>query len=311
MICVVGPTASGKTSLGVKIAKAVNGEVVSADSMQIYKGMDIATAKPTQEECDGVIHHLIGFLEPDKAFSVAQYVELAHSTISDIISRNKVPVIVGGTGLYVDSLLNNIEFTDEKEDPKLRKELSQLANEKGVDYLLNMLSEFDKVSYENLREQRNIKRIIRAIEVYKLTGITFSEKSEAARKKESPYAPIKIGLTATDREFLYQRINKRVDIMLDMGLVTEAKQVYLNNLSDTSKMAIGYKELKPYLDGDKELCECVEKLKRETRRYAKRQLTWFKRDEKINWFDIDTLSNEELFKNCLELIKSKGFEIYG
>ena len=308
MICIVGPTASGKTALSIELAKLFNGEIVSADSMQIYKGMDIATAKPTVDEMDGVVHHLIDFLEVDQSFSVAQYCELAKATILDIYNRGKIPVLAGGTGLYVDSLIDNITFVDSDSDEDLRSELQKEYEFYGVEHLLNQLREIDPDSAQKLEETRNPKRIIRAIEVYKTTGITMSEHNANSRLNDSPYNVVKIGLTATDRQFLYDRINKRVDIMVENGLVEEAREFIDVKHSSTSAMAIGHKELVPYFNGDADLESCLENLKMQTRRYAKRQLTWFRRDEKINWFNIDVLTKEELLNNAVELITKVLFD---
>ncbi|WP_294466739.1 tRNA (adenosine(37)-N6)-dimethylallyltransferase MiaA [uncultured Ruminococcus sp.] len=304
VVSIVGPTASGKTKLAVKLAQHFNGEIVSADSMQIYKGMQIATAKPTIEETQGVIHHLIDFVSPDETYSVAMFVKDASKCITDINSRGKLPFIVGGTGLYVDSLLNNITFSDEQRDEKLSLELYKIYEEQGIDTLLKMLSEFDMDSANRLKAERNPKRIIRAIEFYKTTGITITEQNEKSKLVKSPYSPIKIGLNFKDRAKLYERVNKRVDLMLEKGLIDEAKDVLANKLSFTSVKAIGYKELLPYINGEKTLDECVEKLKMETRRYAKRQITWFKRDLDINWLYADEYNSfEELLAQAVEIIK--------
>lgn len=304
VVSIVGPTASGKTKLAVKLAKKFDGEIVSADSMQIYKGMQIATAKPTFDETEGIKHHLIDFVSPDETYSVAMFVKDASNCIADINSRGKLPFIVGGTGLYVDSLLNNISFCEEQRDEKLSLELRKIYEEQGIDALLEMLSEFDIDSANRLKTERNIKRIIRAIEFYKTTGITITEQNEKSKLEKSPYSPIKIGLNYKDRAKLYERINKRVDLMLENGLVNEAKDVLSNKLSYTSIKAIGYKELLPYFNGEKTLDECVEKLKMETRRYAKRQITWFKRDLDINWLYADEYNSiEELLADAVEIIK--------
>ena len=304
VISIVGPTASGKTNLAVKLAQKFNGEIVSADSMQIYKGMQIATAKPTFDETEGVKHHLIDFVSPDETYSVAMFVKDASKCIADIYSRGKLPFIVGGTGLYVDSLLNNITFSEEQRDEKLSLELRKIYEEQGIDTLLKMLSEFDIDSSNRLKAERNPKRIIRAIEFYKTTGITITEQNEKSKLEKSPYSPIKIGLNFKDRAKLYERINKRVDLMLENGLVNEAKDVLSSKLSFTSIKAIGYKELLPYFNGEKTLDECVEKLKMETRRYAKRQITWFKRDLDINWLYADDYNSfEELLADAVEIIK--------
>ena len=304
VISIVGPTASGKTKLAVKLAQKFNGEIVSADSMQIYKGMQIATAKPTFDETEGVKHHLIDFVSPDETYSVAMFVKDASKCIADIYSRGKLPFIVGGTGLYVDSLLNNITFSEEQRDEKLSLELRKIYEEQGIDTLLKMLSEFDIDSANRLKAERNPKRIIRAIEFYKTTGITITEQNEKSNLEKSPYSPIKIGLNFKDRAKLYERINKRVDLMLENGLVNEAKDVLSSKLSFTSIKAIGYKELLPYFNGEKTLDECVEKLKMETRRYAKRQITWFKRDLDTNWLYADEYNSfEELLADAVEIIK--------
>lgn len=304
VISIVGPTASGKTKLAVKLAQKFNGEIVSADSMQIYKGMQIATAKPTFYETEGVKHHLIDFVSPDETYSVAMFVKDASKCIADIYSRGKLPFMVGGTGLYVDSLLNNITFSVEQRDEKLSLELRKIYEEQGIDTLLKMLSEFDIDSANRLKAERNPKRIIRAIELYKTTGITITEQNEKSKLEKSPYSPVKIGINYKDRAKLYERINKRVDLMLENGLVNEAKDVLSSKLSFTSIKAIGYKELLPYFNGEKTLDECVEKLKMETRRYAKRQITWFKRDLDINWLYADEYNSfEELIADAVEIIK--------
>lgn len=304
VISIVGPTASGKTKLSIKLAKKFNGEIVSADSMQIYKGMQIATAKPTFDETEGIKHHLIDFVSPDETYSVAMFVKDASRCISDINSRGKLPFIVGGTGLYVDSLLNNISFNDEQRDEKLSLELRQIYEEQGVYTLLEMLSEFDIDSANRLKYERNPKRIIRAIEFYKTTGMTITEQNEKSKLVKSPYNPIKIGLNFKDRAKLYEKINKRVDLMLENGLLNEAKDVLSNKMSFTSVKAIGYKELLPYFSGEKTLGDCVEKLKMETRRYAKRQITWFKRDLNINWFYADEYNSfDELLADAVEIIE--------
>ena len=212
-VSIVGPTASGKTKLSVELAKHFNGEIVSADSMQIYTGMQIATAKPTKEEMDGIPHYMMNFLPPDKTYSVASYVTDASKCIADIHSRGKLPFIVGGTGLYVDSLLNNVSFSDDKRDEDYCLELRKIAEEHGTDRLLEMLAKFDPKSADRLRESRNLKRIIRAIEFYKTTGKTITQQIEESHKIPSPYITVKIGLNCRDRQVLYDRINKRVDIM--------------------------------------------------------------------------------------------------
>lgn len=308
MICVVGPTASGKTSLSIKLAKIFHGEIVSADSMQIYKGMDIATAKPTVAEQDGIVHHLIDFLDVDKSFSVAQYCELAKEIINDIHNRGKLPVLVGGTGLYIDSLIDNVTFVESDANEELRNSLQREYEMFGVEYLLSKLEKVDPDIAQKLKETHNPKRIIRAIEVFETTGITMSQHNANSRLKESPFKVVKIGLTAFERQFLYDRINKRVDIMVENGLLDEAKAFLDVKLSSTSAMAIGHKELIPYFNNETDLESCLENLKMQTRRYAKRQLTWFRKDEDINWFNIDLLSSDELVNNAVELVKKGLFD---
>lgn len=291
LVAVAGPTATGKTALGVAIAKLYGGEIVSADSMQIYKGMDIATAKPTEQEMQGIAHHMMGFLDPKEPYSVALYADAARKVIEEIHSKGKLPVLVGGTGLYISTLLNNIQLAEESGDEALRRSLLQRLNEEGPQKLLCELSTFDPESALRLAKEKNGKRIVRAIEIYRTTGRTMTSQLEHSRKTPSPYLDVRIGLKCRDRENLYRRINERVDHMLENGLLSEAKAFLAQESGQTAKMAIGYKELKPYFDGQCTLSEAVEKLKRETRRYAKRQLTWFLRDGKIHWIDTDTVKN--------------------
>ena len=301
-VALVGPTASGKSSLAVKIAKHFTGEVVSADSMQIYKRMDIATAKVTAEEMQGVPHHLIDFVEPWESFSVAEYKALALSCIGDIVKRGKLPVLAGGTGFYVDTVINNTSFLDyEKTD--IRKKLLLRAESEGIEALWNELSKVDKESAEKIHKN-DLKRIVRALELYSATGKTMTEQRRLSHLEESGYSFCLIGLTAENRQFLYDRIDRRVDLMLKNGLLEEAKSFFELEHSQTAKQAIGYKELKPYFDGVLTLEEATENLKRETRRYAKRQLSWFRRNENINWLYIDKESEETLFIKSLEIIEN-------
>ena len=304
VIAIVGPTASGKTSLSIEVAKNFNGEIVSADSMQIYKGMNIATAKPSVKEMQGIKHYLIDFLPADKSYAVGQYVLDAQNAISEIVSKGKTPIICGGTGLYVDSLLNGIEFVENSNDDIIREELYLILEKNGIDYMLDMLAQFDPESAERLSSERNPKRIVRAIEFYRTTGTTITEQNMKSKKKESAYESLVFGLTACDRQFLYERVNKRVDIMLEYGLLDEAKAVLNSDLSATASKAIGYKQLQPYFDGTDDLDSCVERLKTETRHYAKRQLTWFRRNDSINWIYIDKLkSTNEQFDSIKSIIR--------
>ena len=297
LIYVVGPTASGKTSLGVNLALKYNAEVVSADSMQIYKGISIATAAPKLVETMGIKHHLTEFLDLDTAFSVADYVELARNTIDGIFESGKNCIVVGGTGLYINSLADNIVFVKEETDLELRSSLTKEMEEIGAEAMLEYLSSFDPVTAKKLHPN-NKRRIIRAIEVYKTTGKTFSEQNELSKAENSPYNSIMIGITYRQREKLYERIDKRVDLMLEDGLLNEAEKYLSLKLGSGAAQAIGHKELSGYLKGECSLDEAVDNLKRATRRYAKRQLTWFKKDERINWIYADETENatEEAIK---------------
>lgn len=300
---VVGPTASGKTRLGVSLALRLGGEVISADSMQIYEGMDIASAKPTAEETRGVAHHLIGVIPRSESFSVARYVELAREKISEVSARGKLPIIVGGTGLYVDSLLNNIEFSENEADPTLRRSLFEFAENQGARALWERLFQIDAGSAQRI-EPNNVKRVVRAIEVFETTGVTMTEQNRRSRLTPSPYSAVKIGLKTADREKLYDRINSRADEMIKMGLLDEARAVLSDEtLGETAKKAIGCKEFLPYFSGEQELSQALETMKRETRRYAKRQLTWFLRDKDIHWFNTDEMPFEEIEDRCEALIR--------
>ncbi len=306
VVAVVGPTASGKTAFAVELALRLNGEIISADSMQIYKRMDIATAKPTEEEKKGVPHHLMDLIDPSEEYSVARYCAQAKPLIADIQSRGKLPIVVGGTGLYIDSLLGNVAFTEAESDPRLRAALQRELEEKGIDDLLAHIRSFDPASADRLAAGRNPKRILRCIEVYRTTGRTQTELNQTQTAAPSPYTATKLGLTAADREFLYERINRRVDLMLEEGLTEEARAFYGAVSGETASAAIGYKELLPYLRGELSLDACVENLKRATRRYAKRQLTWFKRDPSIHWLEIDRMSFAEMIDAALSIICKDG-----
>lgn len=310
VVSLAGPTASGKTALSVRLAQKFGGEIISADSMQIYKGMNIATAKPTKDEMCSIPHHLMDYVEVTESYSVARYIEDAKVAIADIHKRNKLPIITGGTGLYIDSLLSGVTFSEGEVDLSLRQELQQRFDNEGVDAMLALLSTFDPDSAERLSVERNPKRIIRAIEVYYSTGVTMTEQNLRSREKGSDYSPVKLALNFRDRQKLYDRINLRVDLMLEQGLLKEAENYFSCNHATTSVQAIGYKELKPYFDGVLPLDECIEILKRSTRRYAKRQLTWFMRDELIKWFYVDEYETSELlFDAVSEYLIQEGFEV--
>lgn len=310
VVSLAGPTASGKTALSVMLAHRFNGEIVSADSMQIYKGMDIATAKPTKEEMCSIRHHLMDYVEVTESYSVARYIEDAKVAIADIHKRNKLPIITGGTGLYIDSLLSGVSFSEGEADISLRQELQHRLEAEGIDAMLSLLSEFDRDSAQRLSVERNPKRIIRAIEVYYTTGVTMTEQNLRSKVNGSDYLPVKLALNFRDRQKLYDRINLRVDLMLEQGLLKEAEHHFSCNHANTSVQAIGYKELKPYFDGALSLNECIEILKRSTRRYAKRQLTWFMRDNQIKWFYVDDYNNSNmLFEAVSEYLIQEGFEV--
>lgn len=311
LLVIVGPTASGKTSLSIELAKTYNGEIVSADSMQIYRGMNIATAKPDEKEMQGIKHHLIDFLDISKTYSVGKFVNDAKTAVDEIINDSKLPILCGGTGLYIDSFLNGIDFVDNSADFELRAELNKLADEKGIDYLLKKLIEIDPASYMRLYEGRNQKRIVRAIEFYKTTGVTITEQIEKSKNVDSEYQHLIFGLKAKDRQYLYDRINKRVDIMIENGLVKEAEDMLKSDMSETASKAIGYKQLKPYFNNEATLEECIDRIKLETRHYAKRQLTWFKRNSSIIWLNIDELTSTEQQLDYIKgYIENKGF-LYG
>lgn len=280
LLVIVGPTASGKTALAVECAKKFGGEIISADSMQIYKGMSIATAKPTEEEMQGIPHHLIDFVDVTSQYSVAQFVADAEKCCRDILSRGKLPVLAGGTGLYVDSFVNNISFSEADGDEALRKKLSDELNSVGAEKMLEKLSQLDP-EYAAKLHPNNKKRIIRAFEIYTLTGKTPTETAALSRKEPSRYNCCFVGINYKSREILYDRINRRVDLMMANGLLEEAKIYYDLPKKSTASQAIGYKELKPYFDGEISLEQAVENLKIGTRHYAKRQLTWFRRNESI------------------------------
>lgn len=287
VVCIVGPTASGKTALGVEIAKILNGEIISADSMQVYKGMPIASAVPTKDERQGIKHHLMEFCEPEDQQTVARYKELATEKIEEILSRNKTPVIVGGTGLYIDAVVNNIIYTPEKPNPELRKRLEKEYDSLGGEKMLEKLKSIDETAANRI-SANDKKRIVRAFELYYNSNITVTGQYENSQKSESPYEFVIVGLKYADRQKLYDRINKRVDIMLKNGLLDEAKETFRKKGQASGGFAaIGHKEFFPYFNGEISLDEAVERLKMQTRRYAKRQLTWFNRNDKINWIYPD------------------------
>ncbi|MGL4731938.1 MAG: tRNA (adenosine(37)-N6)-dimethylallyltransferase MiaA [Clostridium sp.] len=303
ILVIGGPTAVGKTNLSIEIAKAINGEIISADSMQIYKNMDIGSAKVTEDERQGVQHHLIDVVNPDESFSVAEYKTLGDKAINDILNRGKVPIIAGGTGLYINALTCNMSFADGDKDLEYRDELDALANKYGNEYLHGMLKDIDPISYNEIHFN-NRKRVIRALEVYKLTGKPFSSYNLGNDMYNSPY-DIRYYVLNMNRDKLYDRINTRVDIMMENGLLDEC--IKLKEMGYTSSMqsmqGIGYKEILYYLDGAITLNEAVEMIKQGSRNYAKRQLTWFKKDPRVTFIDKDSISeNDILYKIVNDII---------
>ena len=284
VIVICGPTASGKTALSIQLAKKIDGEIVSCDSMQIYKEMNIGTAKPTLEEMQGIKHYLIDFVSPDKRYSVAEYKNDAINAIGEIISKGKTPIVVGGTGLYVNSLIYEIEYPSVELDTNYRKKLEEIAEKEGLDRLYEMAMKVDKLAMKKI-SQNDKKRICRVLEIYHATGKTKTQIEIESRANEPKYDYLVFGISM-DREKLYDRINKRVDIMIEDGLIDEVKKV-LNKYDDfpTAMQGLGYKEVVEYINGDTTKEEMIEKIKMETRRYAKRQLTWFRRYDNITWID--------------------------
>ena len=284
VIVICGPTASGKTALSIELAKQINGEIVSADSMQIYKDMDIGSAKPTKEEMGDIKHYMIDFVFPDERYSVADYKKEASKAIEEILKKGKTPIVVGGTGLYVDALIYGIEYQDVEFDEEYRNKLEQIAEKEGLENLYNRAKEIDEEAIKNI-SKNDKKRIIRILEIYKETGKTKTEQEIESRKNEVPY-DYKVFALNMDRDILYNRINKRVDIMVENGLIEEVKNICKKyNKYPTAMQGLGYKEIKEYLDGIITKEEAIEKIKQETRRYAKRQLTWFRKNKQTIWLD--------------------------
>lgn len=306
LIVLTGPTAVGKTELSVKLANLINGEIISADSMQVYKHMDIGTAKVTKEEMMGVPHHLIDVLEPKEEFNVTIFKQMAKECIDDIVSRKKIPILAGGTGFYIQAVLNDIEFTEHESDNTLRDELLKYARENGNDALYMRLQKLDPDAAQKIHPN-NVKRVIRALEYCMVTGELFSIHNEKESQKTSPYNYAYFVLTR-DREQLYKRIDKRVDIMFEQGLVDEVRKLTESGCTRdmVSMQGLGYKEVIDYLDGVHSYEDMVYILKRETRHFAKRQLTWFKREKNVIWLDKDSYTDDGLLLQIKEIIQKKG-----
>ena len=300
VIAVGGPTASGKTALSVGLAKAFGGEIINADSMQIYKNLDVGTAKPSIEERQGVPHYLLDFLPPETPYSVADFTAAADPLIQEITARGKLPLVVGGTGLYITSLLNGMAFTPEKTDPAIRARLQERAEAEGGAALYAELQSIDP-DYAAQVHPNTLPRVIRALELYAATGRRMSEERVNARPAEPPYRSLCLCLTCRDRAVLYDRIERRVNLMVENGVLAEAKQVYDHrDTYRTAAQAIGYKEFFPYFEGTGSLDECTARLKQATRNYAKRQLTWFRRQNDAVWLYID---EENVLDRACELVR--------
>ena len=306
LFILTGPTAVGKTSLSIRAAKAFDGEIVSADSMQVYKGMDVGTAKIRKEEMEGVPHHLIDVLSPDEPFHVVRFQQMAKEALKGIYERGRLPIVTGGTGFYIQALLYDVDFTENDGDPSLRASLEQLARERGPEYLHGLLRERDPQAAEEIHAH-NVKRVIRALEFYEKTGTPISAHNRAQREKESPYRFAYVILNR-DRARLYERIDRRVEQMLSGGLLKEVRSLkergYTREL--VSMQGLGYKELLAFLDGELSYDEAVRVIKRDTRHFAKRQLTWFSRERETDWISMDGKSEEDCLEEIRQILARRG-----
>ena len=307
LIVLTGPTAVGKTSLSISLAKAVNGEIISADSMQVYKGMDIGSAKIRKEEMQGVTHYLVDILEPEEEFHIVKFQELAKAAMEEIYAKGKIPILVGGTGFYIQAVTRDIDFTQAEQETSYREELEQLAKEKGAEYLHEKLREVDPKSAENIHAN-NVKRVIRALEFYHQNGTPISEHNEEQKQQTSPYNLAYFVLTA-QREILYERIDRRVDQMMEEGLLEEVKSLRERGCHRgmVSMQGLGYKEILAYLEGEYPLEEAVRILKRDTRHFAKRQLTWFRREQDVIWVDKEQFhwNEAEILEYMMSVLKER------
>ena len=308
LVILTGPTAVGKTALSIRLAKEIGGEIISADSMQVYKGMDIGSAKIRPEEMQGVPHYLIDELDPDEEFHVVRFQQMAKTYLQQIWQRGHIPIIVGGTGFYIQALLYDIDFTENKNDDTYRQEMEQLAAEKGAEYLHQMLAEIDPRSAQDIHAN-NVKRVIRALEFYHETGQKISEHNEKERQKISPYNFAYFVLN-DDRSRLYQRTDQRIDIMLEEGLVEEVKRLKVKGYTRdmVSMQGLGYKEILDYLAGEISLDEAVYRIKRDTRHFAKRQITWFKRERDVIWLAKEEFhyQDDQLLQYIKEQLQKQG-----
>lgn len=306
LIIITGPTAVGKTKLSIEVAKALNGEIISADSMQVYRGMDIGTAKIREEEKENIPHHLIDVLDPSDDFNVVMFCEYAKKAIEDILSKKHIPIIVGGTGFYIQALLYDIDFTENDSDMSYREYLQNLSDEKGSMVLYEMLKEVDPAA-TNYIHPNNVKKLIRALEFYKKTGSTISEHNEQQHQNESPYDFSYIVVNDT-REKIYGKIDQRVDEMVENGLVLEVEKLLKTGIDRKciSLQGLGYKEIIEYFDGKVSLEEAVEQIKKGSRHFAKRQLTWFKREKETIWINKYDFDDEKSFnEHVIDLLKKK------
>jgi tRNA dimethylallyltransferase len=307
LIVLTGPTAVGKTSLSISLAKAVNGEIISADSMQVYKGMDIGSAKIRKEEMQGVTHYLVDILEPEEEFHIVKFQELAKAALEEIYAKGKIPILVGGTGFYIQAVTRDIDFTQAEQETSYREELEQFAKEKGAEYLHEKLREVDSKSAENIHAN-NVKRVIRALEFYHQNGTPISEHNEEQKQQTSPYNLAYFVLTAP-RESLYERIDRRVDQMMEEGLLEEVKSLRERGCHRgmVSMQGLGYKEILAYLEGEYPLEEAVRILKRDTRHFAKRQLTWFRREQDVIWVDKEQFhwNEAEILEYMMSVLKEQ------
>lgn len=310
VVAVTGPTATGKTALGVRLAQVLEGEIVSCDSMQVYKDLEVGTAQPTQEELAQAPHHLVGFLDWDRDFSVSDYVDLARHAIGEIHERGRLPILVGGTGLYARSLLRGFTFTSACRDDAVRQRLTEEAQRVGPQEMHRRLAAVDSLSAEEIHPN-NVKRVLRALEYWELSGEPFSCQAQRSKEALPPYDYVMFCLTYRNRQALYHRIDARVDRMIEQGLLDEARRLFdycaTTQKLPTAAQSIGYKELFPYFRGEIRLDAAVEDIKRESRRYAKRQLTWFARESNVVYLYMDELGTvEKAFVQCLRLLNEQG-----
>lgn len=308
LVILTGPTAVGKTKASIGLAKAIGGEIISADSMQVYKQMDIGSAKIKPSEMEGVPHYLVDILEPDEEFHVVLFQQMAKQAIQKIYEKGKIPILVGGTGFYIQAVLYDIDFSENEKDTSYREELEKLAQTKGVEYLHDLLREVDEKSAQDIHAN-NVKRVIRALEYFHQTGEKISEHNEEQRKKVSPYN-FSYFVLNDERAHLYEKINLRVDQMINEGLVSEVQSLkekgYTRDM--VSMQGLGYKEMLDYLDNKCSLEEAVEIIKRDTRHFAKRQITWFKRESDVTWIDKKEYeyNEERILKAMLQELKERG-----